>query len=227
MKKKKKSTNSESPVPSVSSVSLDFFFFIGGYPRALSLLSLRQMENSDLRAAKVHYRHCLLHLYYSGVIAPEACKIICDTYGKDSVNVRTCRRWFCKFEKGNFDLRDRIREGRPHEIEDKVLEDIMQRNPPTPLWKMAKELGCIEPPGHGHIGHSQLLAKLSSCLCWILFQQCLQFMILNLLRSSSAFLVFQIKIPFLESLEPPPASIIIHSILPINILDNSSSFSSS
>ena len=53
-----------------------------------------------------HFRHCILFAFNQGNTAVETARNICLVYGEDALNVRTVRRWFCRFRSGNFYLKD-------------------------------------------------------------------------------------------------------------------------
>ncbi|XP_059618134.1 histone-lysine N-methyltransferase SETMAR-like [Phlebotomus argentipes] len=89
----------------------------------------------------LHYRHCILHLFHCGVSASKAYKTIRETYGSDSVNHNTCRRWYRKFQVGNFELKDEKRCGRPHEILDYDLEELVEQNPNMSMQELGRMLG--------------------------------------------------------------------------------------
>uniref|UniRef100_A0A1B0D2H0 Mos1 transposase HTH domain-containing protein n=1 Tax=Phlebotomus papatasi TaxID=29031 RepID=A0A1B0D2H0_PHLPP len=95
----------------------------------------------EKNSEKLHLRHCILHLYHCGSTGAEAARIIQDVYGKDAVNDNTCRRWFQRFEKGDFDLKDKKRGGRPQEIEDHELETLLEENPTQTTRELGQQLG--------------------------------------------------------------------------------------
>ena len=46
-------------------------------------------------------------------------------FGEGIVSDRTCRKWFKKFETGNFDLSDELRSGQPSLIDDDVVKTML------------------------------------------------------------------------------------------------------
>ena len=50
-------------------------------------------------------------------------------FGEGTVSGRTCRRWYEKFETGDFDLSDKPRSGRPFLIDDDVVKVMLEQDP--------------------------------------------------------------------------------------------------
>lgn len=62
---------------------------------------------------KEHLRHIMLFYFRKGKKASQTCEKICAVYGPDAVVDSTCRKWFRRFRKGNVDVKDASRAGRP------------------------------------------------------------------------------------------------------------------
>jgi histone-lysine N-methyltransferase SETMAR len=69
---------------------------------------------------KDHIRHCMLYEFKRGNNATVATNNICEVY-PDELDARTCQRWFARFRKGNFDLTDDRRSGRPSVLYNDLL----------------------------------------------------------------------------------------------------------
>uniref|UniRef100_A0A1L8DWG7 Putative histone-lysine n-methyltransferase setmar n=1 Tax=Nyssomyia neivai TaxID=330878 RepID=A0A1L8DWG7_9DIPT len=90
---------------------------------------------------KLHIRHCILHLYHTGVNAAEASRIIKKVYENSAVSENMCRRWFHKFQTGDFDVNDKKREGRPRNVMDQELEKLYEENPNLTTFQLGRKLG--------------------------------------------------------------------------------------
>ena len=55
------------------------------------------------------------------------------------VNERTCRRWFSRFKKGDFSLKDEPREGRPKGLNSEELQAAVDENPTITTRELSKE----------------------------------------------------------------------------------------
>ena len=62
-----------------------------------------------------HILHCILFAYNLCKKPSEANEMICQAYGENAVRLTTIKKWFYKFKKGEFDLEDKSRVGRPKE----------------------------------------------------------------------------------------------------------------
>ena len=61
-------------------------------------------------------------------------------YGKDTVSIRTCQRWFEKFRSGNLSVENSSRPGRPTEIDTNVIKVLLDENPHLTTRDIADEL---------------------------------------------------------------------------------------
>ena len=75
---------------------------------------------------KVHLRH---FVFYTNFNKEEAYRNLLKAFGEGTVSDRTCRRWYEKFETGDFDLSDKPRSGRPSLIDDDVVKAMLEQDP--------------------------------------------------------------------------------------------------
>ena len=94
-----------------------------------SLFFVFQNRQMDCQVnKKSHFRHLLLFAFNRGQKASEVTKNICAVYGEDAVAERTVRDWFVRFKRGNFDLNDAPRFGRPIKMGQDQLRDLLKKD---------------------------------------------------------------------------------------------------
>lgn len=62
--------------------------------------------------------------------------MLSNTYGKDAISGKTCGEWFHCFQNGDFNVKDRHRDGRERFLEDTGLEALIYED----LCQSQKEL---------------------------------------------------------------------------------------
>ena len=65
-----------------------------------------------------HLREVLIFFFHLKKTAAEAHQELQKVYEDAALSVTTCRDWFRRFKDGDFDVDDRLREGRPKTFED-------------------------------------------------------------------------------------------------------------
>ena len=55
---------------------------------------------------------------------------ICSTMGENELSTLTTQRWLNRFKKGNFQLDDLPRSGRPMELDVDLLKKLIEEDPP-------------------------------------------------------------------------------------------------
>lgn len=73
--------------------------------------------------------------------AAETKRIICETYGKDVIAASTCGKWFERFRSGDFDTNDKERPGRPRNLKDNRLEELLREDNTQSTRELAEQLG--------------------------------------------------------------------------------------
>lgn len=88
-----------------------------------------------------HVRHCLLYEYQLGHSAKEALQNIHQALGQDAVSRTTCFDWFNRFRSGDYSLEDKERSGRPVEVNDEELKNLVEADQKQSTRELASKLG--------------------------------------------------------------------------------------
>ena len=89
-----------------------------------------------------HLRACLLYEYRLGISAAETHRRLCTVFGQNIVSKTTVYGWFNRFMAGNETLEDEPRSGRPPEIDDDELRELVESDPRLTTHELASKLGC-------------------------------------------------------------------------------------
>ena len=92
-----------------------------------------------------HIRHIIFHEWKRGTTAAQTARNINAFYGEGSTSEITCRRWFNRFKDGDFSLEDQPRAGRPAELENQRLIELLQEDNRQTTRELAEQLGVIAP----------------------------------------------------------------------------------
>ena len=90
----------------------------------------------------VHFRHLLLFAFNRGFTAAKAAREICVVYGENAMAERTARYWFAKFKEENFDLKDAPRSGRPTELDEGQLNQLLHEDSRQTTRELAERINC-------------------------------------------------------------------------------------
>jgi histone-lysine N-methyltransferase SETMAR len=113
---------------------------------------------------KQHIRHCILYEHQLGHTASEAACNICQALGVDAVSTRVCQNWFSRFASGDTNLEDKVRSGRPSEVDDSQLLSLVESDPRLTSGCLASALGCNQSTV---VRHLHTLGKVSKLGSWI------------------------------------------------------------
>ena len=111
----------------------------------------------------VHFRH-LLFAFNQGSKAAKAARGICAVYGENAIPERTACYWYAKFKNGNFDLKDTPRSGRPAELDEGRLNQLVHENSHQTTRELAEKMECFHTAIEKHL-HS--MGKVQKCGAWV------------------------------------------------------------
>lgn len=105
------------------------------------LLSYWLLTMADFVPKKEHLRHAMLHYFVMKKTAAETVRILVAVYGEHAPSFPTCKRWFTRFRRGDFDVSDKERPGQPKKFEDRELEALLEEDPCQTQGQLAESLG--------------------------------------------------------------------------------------
>lgn len=100
-----------------------------------------------------HIRHYFLFCFHQKKSAADSHRIICETYGENIIDVRTCANWFKRFKSGDFDISDKERSGRPAVVEEDKLQALLNEDSAQSTSELALQLG---------VDHSTIVRRLNA-----------------------------------------------------------------
>lgn len=89
-----------------------------------------------------HFRHLLFFAFHRGQKAVETARDICSVYGEGIIGESTAQKWFAKFKKGEFDLNDMPRAGRPSEFDEELLKEHLKEDGRQTSRELAQKMNC-------------------------------------------------------------------------------------
>jgi [histone H3]-lysine36 N-dimethyltransferase SETMAR len=110
----------------------------------------------------MHIRHCLLYQYELGNNATQAHKNLTAMFGKKAPIRQSCYDWYIKFDAGDFSLEDDPRPGRPSELKDEDLWELLATNTRASTREMEIELGFDHSTIARHLNKLGLVQKLGA-----------------------------------------------------------------
>ena len=99
-------------------------------------------ERVGIDISRREIRILLLHEFLLGHKASEAANNICSTMGSGVLSIRTAQHWFDRFRKGNYEVDDQPRSGRPLEVDIDQLKQLIDSDPRLTARCLAEQLGC-------------------------------------------------------------------------------------
>ena len=85
-------------------------------------------------------------------------------YGENAMAERTARYWFAKFKEENFDLKDAPRSGRPTELDEGQLNQLLHEDSRQTTRELAERINCSHTCIEKHL---HLMGKVQKCGVWV------------------------------------------------------------
>ena len=90
---------------------------------------------------KLYIRANILYEFKLGSKPIECYRRLVKAHGEDSISEVTVRRWWSKFKSGDYDIKDKPRDGRPLSVSESDLKAKVEANPAVTCKELAVELG--------------------------------------------------------------------------------------
>ena len=84
-------------------------------------------------------------------------------HGEGAIAERTAGDWYAKLKYGNFDLKDAPRLGRPVNIDEELLNQLLHKNSHLTTTELAEKMKCSHTAIEKHL-HS--MGKVQKCGAW-------------------------------------------------------------
>ena len=69
--------------------------------------------------------------------------MLVEIYGEHAPSKTSCKEWFRRFNSGDFDVRDKEREGTSKKFEDAELQALLEEDSCLSLDRLAKEFNVV------------------------------------------------------------------------------------
>ena len=87
-------------------------------------------------------RQFIFYDFRAGLNGAGSYQRLCAAFGSGIICYRTVLNWFRRFASGDFEIEDKPRPGRPSEIDDQALLELVEANTRLTTTKIAATLGC-------------------------------------------------------------------------------------
>ena len=95
-----------------------------------------------------HFHHILLYYFRKSKNAAQTRKKLYYVYNEKSLTERQCQNWFTPFHTGDFYFKDAPRSGRPTEVDDDKIKEMIENNQLSTTREIAEKLNisytCVE-----------------------------------------------------------------------------------
>lgn len=94
-----------------------------------------------MEPTKKDFRHVILCHFNQKKSAAQSQRLLVEIYGELAPNISTCQYWFRRFKKGDFNVQDKERSGRPKKFVDEQLLALLNENSAQTTSELAESLG--------------------------------------------------------------------------------------
>lgn len=100
---------------------------------------------------RIAFRTILLHEFRLGHKVTETVENVNKAWGDGTAAKRTVQRWFQKFRNGNESLEDKEKTGRPSDVDDDLLKQIVQEDPRQSVSDIALKMHVSKSTAFEHL----------------------------------------------------------------------------
>ena len=109
-----------------------------------------------------HVRHVILFKFESGATEAQAAREINYVYGEGSTSESTCDRWYRRFRSGDKSLKDEARPGRPMEVDESALLQLIRENNRLTTREIAEHIQVTHTSVFDHLHRLGFKSKLGA-----------------------------------------------------------------
>ena len=95
-----------------------------------------------LKIKKELLQYSMLYDFRAGLKAAESYRRLCKAFVPDVVSNQTVNNWFKHFKSVNYSIEDETRSGRPSELDNQALQQLVESNPRQTTYEIAEILNC-------------------------------------------------------------------------------------
>lgn len=110
--------------------------------------------------SRTYFRGLMLYDFKSGFSAAESSRRINAAFGEGTTSERSARDWFARFRKGDENLEDAPRSGRPSEVDDDRLLQLVEDDPRQTTRELAGLLCASQPTIVTHLAQLGMAYKM-------------------------------------------------------------------
>ena len=118
----------------------------------------------EFEISNKYIRGCMIYDFKAGLKAIDCHRRLCSAFGQGVVSYKTVTTWYTNFQSGNWNIEDEPRSGRPSEIDDQALLQLIEMDPRQSTRQMATSLGCNQST---IVRHLESLGKVQKLGCWL------------------------------------------------------------